>query len=153
MNTILSRHALACCLLGVATGCAHESPTLDVTTSTAAMQAPDVRILARKVNLMEPIVVASEGEDVTITYASRGRHGTTVRIDPTTLSAVAVTPYEYAPHEKRRIAPCLEEASSTSGGALDVVGCERGVTTSDGRTVVAFVVSDDDGIALAVAAR
>lgn len=77
------------------------------------MKVGDVRIVQRKVNMMEPVMVGFTGGDVGITVARQGREGVNVMVDPTSLETRTMTPFAYGPHARRRRAPCHERDATT----------------------------------------
>jgi hypothetical protein len=79
----------------------------------------EARVLTSKVNLREPIRVGVEGGEATVTVAVRGRHGLTFALEPETLAARGVTPYDY-------------EGQPGAGTQLED---PRGVRLQDGRTL------------------
>jgi len=73
----------------------------------------EVRVLSQHVNLREPVLMGSDGDEVTVTFAHRQREGETFTMEPTSLEARAAVPYSY-PAQPRGSAPPLLEASPSS---------------------------------------
>lgn len=108
--------ALSCALFFAVCGCAgSRASSASAAPSPVAhpVKIGDVRIVERKVNLMEPLMVGFAGGDVGITVARHGRDGVNVAVDPTSLEARTTTPFEYRPHDRRRSAPCQDRSATT----------------------------------------
>jgi len=132
-------------------GCTHaeERPTqvaFAITTSD-----PDLHVLAHKVNAMQPILVGVAGDDVTITYATRGREGLSLHLDPATLAVRGTEPYQFEELASRRHARCVELQTAYRGTiqGVDVVGTAHVIQPPSGKPVLAFFMSDEEGVFLA----
>ncbi len=56
----------------------------------------EVRVLSTRVNLQQPILMGSDGDEVTITFAHRQREGEKLTVQPASLEARAAVPYAYS---------------------------------------------------------
>lgn len=133
-------------------GCAHvEERPAQVGFAITTASDPDLHVLARKVNAMQPIMVGVAGEDVTITYATRGVEGVTLHLDPATFTVRGSEPYQYEAQASRRHARCLELQTAYRGTiqGIDVVGTAHVVQPAGGKGILAFFMSDEEGIFLA----
>jgi hypothetical protein len=83
-----------------------------ITSSPSAgptMRVHQTRILTSKVNLQEPVLLAAQGSDITVTAAMRGHRGWTFTMDPQVLAPTSVTPYDYEDHPQRPHPGCQEK--------------------------------------------
>lgn len=118
--SVIVASALSCALVVLTTGCSStrsHSVGGDLAFPPSATNHPvkvgDMRIVERKVNLMEPVMVGFAGGDVGITVARHGRDGVNVSVDPTSLEARTTAPFEYGTHDRRRHPPCQERNATT----------------------------------------
>lgn len=104
-------------LAGCAAGKSLPGSTLHFAVSTAserttnssspALRVAVVRVLSRRVNLQEPLLLGTSGGSVTVTFARRERDGATLAMSPESLEERDVTPYAYASHAKGATPPFL----------------------------------------------
>jgi len=74
---------------------AMSTATADAAT-VATVRVREVRVLSAHVNLQQPLIVGSAGDDVTITFAHRQREGETLTLGSDALEARAAVPYSYS---------------------------------------------------------
>ena len=98
------------------------APQVTASASAPAIRLGEVRVLSRRVNLQEPILLSAAGGNVTVTFALRQREGTTIVLNPMSLEQATVTPYTYSEHGKRATPPfvALEPSHVTlaNGGSM-----------------------------------
>jgi hypothetical protein len=105
-----------------------EAASLHFAVSPPSANVTNVRVLSSRVNLQEPVSLSTEGDDVVVRFAIRGRAGASYRLDPETLDVRAAEQVTFPPHERPRTAPFLRADQST-------------VTLAD-RSSLAFVTDD-----------
>ena len=71
------------------------------TTAADAAAVPtvrvrEVRVLSNHVNLREPVLLSSDGDEVKVTFARRQREGETLTIGAASLEARAMVPYGFS---------------------------------------------------------
>jgi hypothetical protein len=87
-----------------------------------SVRVREVRALSGRLNLREPVLLGSDGADVTVTFAHRQREGETLTIVPTSLEARAAVPYSYPASSRGAALPTLDRLPSSvaldDGGSL-----------------------------------
>jgi hypothetical protein len=110
-------------------------------SAAPVMGVGEARVLTSRVNLREPIRMGAESGEVTVTVAVRGRRGLTFALEPETLAARGVTPYDYEGHEGSGLQ--LESASRVKLHDGRTLGC----WTDDATRRVMARVFDGSGVA------
>lgn len=98
------------------------TPEATATATAPAIRVGEVRVLSRRVNLQEPVLLSAVDGNVRVTFALRQREGATVALNPTSLEQAAVTPYTYSEHAKRATPPFLalepSRVTLANGGSM-----------------------------------
>jgi hypothetical protein len=117
--------ALLACAAPESSGASTLRFALSTTTANAAAPAirpGEVRVLSRRVNLQQPILLGKVDGNVTVTFALRQREGATIALNPTSLEQTAVAAYTYSEYVKRATPPFLGVDPSrvilASGGSV-----------------------------------
>jgi hypothetical protein len=113
--------ALSACSPTASTDGASIRFAMSTTAADAAIvptvRVREVRVLSNHVNLQEPVLMGSDGDEVTITFAHRRREGETLTLEPTLLEPRAAVPHSYPAQPRGPAAPLL--AASPSNVVLD----------------------------------
>ena len=108
--------ALSACSPSASSDGASVKFAMSTTTADAAIVATvrvrDVRVLSTHVNLQQPIVMGSDGDEVTITFAHRQRDGETLTMRPGSLEARMAVPYSYVARAPSSAAPAVGASPS-----------------------------------------
>jgi hypothetical protein len=117
------------------------SPELRFAVTAPPASVASTRVLAKRVNLREPVSVAVDGGAVLVRYASRGRTGAELRVDPRTLDVTHETPFTFdgeGPAKTPAYLRVAQAAPRVAGGGRLVV-----TTDDDAGQVLAHVVAAD----------
>jgi hypothetical protein len=102
----------------------------------------NLRVLSTQVNMRKPVLLTTSGDDVTITFALRGREGVTFAVDPESLEVHKVDIAEYRESELGAMPAYMKyEPTIASLGDGRTVSC----WTEEGSSRVLAQVSEADG--------
>jgi hypothetical protein len=148
----------AVALLGLTTGCTEAGSTggpraamrLAVSTTAATtghVRVRDVRVINRRINLREPILMATAGNEVTVTWAMRKHDGITLALDPETLDERVVGAFDYGASGATDARP-RPTTSTNEKVTVPVAGGFLVVWTDEERSRVLAQKVDAGGVAI-----
>jgi hypothetical protein len=141
MSTSFVRHIIGagfgsflCTSVLALSGCAHDANERATTvqfavtsaSASAAMEPVvrlgEVRVLSKRVNLQERVVLDATGPDVLVTFATRQREGLAVAVDASSLELRRSEPFTFATHAKYEappfVAPLRAQVNLEGSGTL-----------------------------------